>query len=189
MATWATLRPPRLGRADERIVEGRGREEEIDGDEAGELAEVVAQALGRTVSRGVVLPDRRDAVVRAPVPVEVGGVDVVAPAPGLRAGGEVVEPVPAVRPAPGHHLPRGPLHPEVVARVRIGLVRLGVDVELEIGPAVPVDEVQGVSAIGGIRIVVDEPFLRLGGVDGEDLVPAPRRSGRLAPGTPFPCSL
>ena len=128
-------------------------------------------AIRRAIARGVVLPDRRDAVIGASVAVEVGVVDVVAPAPGLRAGGEIVEPVPAVGAAPGDHLARGPLDSEVVARVRVGLVRLGVDVELEVGPAVPIDEVQRVSAIGGPRIVVDEPLLRLGGVDGEDLSP------------------
>ena len=158
-------------------VERRAGEQEVDADVAGHLGQVAGQGRGRPEAARRVLPDRRHAVVGHVVAVQVGVVDVPVVGPGLGPGRQVVEPHPAqpAEPvllvvgggaAPGDHLAALALDAEVEAGVRVGLVGLGVDVELEVRPPVPVDEEDRVLAgVDAGRRVVGQPALDGRGVD------------------------
>ena len=88
-----------------------------------------------------VLPNRRHVVLALVVVHD----PVVRPR--LRAGGQIVEPGPRRGATPGDDLARRPQLAEVVLRVGIGLVGLGVDVEAEVLPPEPVDEEDRVAAL------------------------------------------
>ena len=152
---------------DRRLIQRRSGEQQVDGDETRQPRGIARQVVeGPVAVRVAVVPDRRDAVVGFAVAVEVAAADVVVAVPALGAGREVIEPDPARRAcrhggaAPGHHLARGPVDAEVVAGVRVGHIGLGIDVELEVGPPVPVDEEDGVGrGIDAGRRVLRQPVL------------------------------
>ena len=151
------LAAERTRRGDERIVERRWREQQIDGDVAGQQSHVVAERIRRAVAADRVLPDGRHAVLLDAIVIKVPDVhDPVGRVP-LGSSREVIEPAPRPGSAPGHD--RAALQrPEVEARVGVGLAGPGVGVEREVPTAIPVDEVHRVPVGSWLGVVLQPPF-------------------------------
>ena len=149
----------------QRIVERRRRKEEVDGDVPCQQPHVGAELRQRPIAVGSVLPDRRHPVLGHAVAVQILDVHHPVGRVVFRPGREVVEPGAAVGTTPRVH-GATPAVAEVVACVRIGIVRLRVDVETEVRSAVPVDEVDLV-ALAGRMIVIVQPALDARAVDEE----------------------
>ena len=177
---------------DRRRVEGRRREQEVDGHVARHLRQVTGQGGCRPVPTcNQVFPHRGQPVVGEPVSVDVGVGDVPVVGPRLRTGGEVVEPDTAdpqpAQPgllvvrrgaAPADDLAGLAVASEIIPRVGIGFVKLDVGVVAEIAAPPPVDEEDRVPArVHAGRRVVDQPFLHGGSVDEvvDPHVPPPTR--------------
>ena len=135
------LGPADVGRSDERVVERRGREQQVDADKARDEAQVLAELRRRPIRARQVFPNRRHVVLALVV------VDDPVVRPRLRARGQIVEPGARRGATPRDDLARRTQLAEVVFRVGIGLVGLGVDVEAEVLPPEPVDEEDRVAAL------------------------------------------
>ena len=157
--------PTGTRRGVQRIVERGRRKEEVDGDVTCQQPHIGAELRQRPITVGGVLPDRRHPVLGHAVAVQILDVHHPVGRVVFRPGREVVEPGAAVGTTPRVH-GAAPAVAEVVARVRIGIVCLRVDVKTEVRSAVPVDEVDLV-ALAGRMIVIVQPALDARPVDEE----------------------